>query len=126
MPDHMHLILWPYGDSSISDIMRDYKKFTSKRIIRQAEVERIDAWTLAFAQAGRETGRSDNKVWPDSYWDVNIFSERFLRQKIDYLHYNPVRAGLVAEPRGGYYPYSSFQNYEIGQEWLMEIDQQWG
>ena len=39
MPDHMHLVLWPYGDSSISDIMRDYKKFTSKRIIRQAEVE---------------------------------------------------------------------------------------
>ena len=55
---------------------------------------------------------------------MNIFSERFLRQKIDYLHYNPVRAGLVAEP--GEYAYSSFQNYEIGQEWLIEIDQQWG
>jgi REP element-mobilizing transposase RayT len=136
MPDHMHLILWPFGTATVSEIMRDYKKFTSTRIIRQAEVEQIEAWTAAFEQveqieawtaafeqAGKETGRSDNKVWQDSYWDVNIYTERFLRQKLNYLHRNPVRAGLVAEP--GEYMYSSYRNYVYGEDWLIEIDQEW-
>jgi REP element-mobilizing transposase RayT len=124
MPDHMHLIIWPFGASTVSQIMRDLKKFTARRIIRQAAVEQIEAWTWAFAQAGSETGRSANKVWQDSYWDSNIYSERFLRRKLDYLHLNPSRAGLVTDP--GEYPYSSYRNYECGEEWLIEIDQDWG
>ncbi len=66
MPDHIHLILWPWGESTVSDIMREYKEFTSKRIIRQVEVENIEEWGTAFRQAGQETGRSTNKVWQDS------------------------------------------------------------
>lgn len=69
MPDHIHLMLWPHGTATVSDIMRDYKEFTSKRIIRQAEVEGIAEWTAAFREAGQTTGRSQNKVWQDSYWD---------------------------------------------------------
>jgi REP element-mobilizing transposase RayT len=123
MPDHVHFILWPFGPAAVSEIMRDYKKFTSTRIIRQAEVERIEAWTSAFGRAGRETGRSHNKVWQDSYWDVNIYSERFLRQKLNYLHRNPVRAGLVEQP--GDYVYSSYRNYVCSEDWLIEVDQEW-
>ena len=99
------------------------KKFTSTRIIRQAEVEGINEWVAAFRQAGQETGRSINKVWQDSYWDVNIYSERFLRQKLDYLHWNPVRAGLVARPEE--YAYSSFRNYMYDEDRLIEIDGEW-
>ena len=123
MPDHIHLMIWPHGESTVSDIMRDYKEFTSKRIIRQAEVEGIDEWVAAFRRAGQETGRSKNKVWQDSYWDENVFTERFLRQKLNYMHRNPVRAGLVERP--GDYPYSSYRNYQLGEEWLIEIDRGW-
>lgn len=123
MPDHLHLIVWPYGKSTVSDFMRDYKTFTSKRIIRQAQVEKITDWINAFEQAGLETGRSDNKVWQDSYWDENVYTERFLRQKLNYIHRNPLRSGLVERP--GDYPYSSYRNYELGQEWLIEIDRGW-
>lgn len=72
MPDHLHLVIWPYGQTTVSEIMRDYKEFTSKRIIRQAEVERISEWSEAFKRAGATVGRSMNKVWQDSYWDENI------------------------------------------------------
>ncbi len=123
MPDHIHFIIWPYGTATVSDIMRDYKTFTSKRIIRQAKVENIAEWVTAFEQAGRETGRSNNKVWQDSYWDENVYTERFLRQKLNYIHRNPIRSGLVEQPAN--YAYSSFQNYEFGQEWLIEIDRGW-
>lgn len=39
MPDHLHLILWPFGQATVSETMRDYIKFTSTRIICQAQVE---------------------------------------------------------------------------------------
>ena len=123
MPDHVHLILWPFGPATVSEIMRDYKKFTSTRITRQAKVEQIEAWTSAFGRAGKETGRSHNKVWQDSYWDVNIYSERLLRQKLNYLHRNPVRAGLAEKPED--YVYSSYRNYVLGEDWLIEIDREW-
>jgi putative transposase len=123
MPDHIHLIIWPFGQATVSEIMRDYKKFTSRRIIRQAEAEQVKAWTVAFERAGEQTGRSSNKVWQDSYWDVNIFSERFLRQKLNYVHRNPVRAGLVEMPEE--YVYSSYRSYVQGEDWLIEIDREW-
>jgi len=123
MPDHIHLIIWPFGKSTPSDITRDYKKFTSTRIIRQAEVEGIGKWVSAFQVAGEKTGRSDNKVWQDSYWDENVYTERFLRQKLNYIHRNPVRAGLVENLAD--YPYPSYRNYEFGEEWLIEINRGW-
>jgi putative transposase len=123
MPDHLHLIVWPFGSTTVSEIMRDYKKFTSTRIIHQAELEGIEEWIAAFQRAGHETGRSAKKVWQDSFWDMNIYSEHILRQKLNYLHRNPVRAGLVENPED--YMYSSYRNYVCGENWLIEIDQEW-
>ena len=70
-----------------------------------------------------ETGRSQRKVWQDSYWDKNIYSERFLRQKLSYVHRNPLRAGLVEQPED--YPYSSYRDYALGDDSLFQIDRGW-
>jgi REP element-mobilizing transposase RayT len=123
MPDHIHLMIWPYGESTPTEIMRDFKKFTAVRIIRQAEVEGNADWLAAFQRAGEETERSQNKVWQDSYWDKNIYSELFLRQKLNYVHRNPVRAGLVEQPEQ--YAYSSYRNYVDSNDSLIEIDRDW-
>lgn len=123
MPDHMHLIIWPQGKATISDIMRDFKTFTAKRIIRQAQAEKSTDWISSFKQAGEQTGRSDNKVWQDAYWDKIIFTQKFLRQKLNYMHLNPVRAEIVDDVAA--YPYSSYRNYEYEEEWLIKIDQDW-
>ena len=123
MPDHLHLIIWLQGASSISDIMRDYKKFTAVRIIRQVKVEKRQEWLAAFEKAGQETGRSQHKVWQDSFWDKIVYTEKFLRQKLNYMHRNPCRAGLVEDP--GDYPYSSYRNYVYDDDTLMEIDRNW-
>ena len=123
MPDHMHLLLWPQQAENITAFMRDFKEFTAKRIVRQAKVEKRDDLLNTFRLAGEATGRAIHKVWQDDFWEVNVFTERFLRQKLNYIHRNPVRAGIVTEPSD--YPYSSFRNYEIGDESLMEIDRGW-
>ncbi|MBI3913955.1 MAG: transposase [Chloroflexi bacterium] len=124
MPDHFHVLIWPYGDAPVADMMRDFKRFTSGRIARQAEVEGKKEWLEAFRAAGEKTERAEYKVWQDDYWDKNIFSEKMLRQKLNYIHNNPVRAGLVNSPDE--YPYSSYRSYELGDEAWIEIDKDWG
>ena len=114
MPDHMYLLIWPYGESSVSDAMRDFKRFTSGRITRQARVEGKADWLAAFEAAGDQTGRAEYKVWQDSFWEQAIFTEKFLRQKLNYIHRNPVRAGLVEDPAE--YAYSSYRNYVFNDE----------
>lgn len=123
MPDHIHVILFPIGESQLGDFMRDFKRFTSGRLVRQVKVEGITEWSNAFAKAGEATNRGENKVWQDDYWDKNIYSEKFLRQKLNYIHRNPVRANLVAEPDG--YPYSSYRNYTKNDHSLIEVDMGW-
>jgi len=123
MPDHLHLLIWLQGTSTISEIMRDLKKFTAVRIIRQAEIENRPEWLTVFSQAGIKTGRSQNKVWQDSFWDKIIFSGKMLRQKLNYIHRNPVRAGLVETVDA--YPYSSYRNYMEDDDSLILIDKNW-
>lgn len=123
MPDHLHVLIWPQGKATVSDIMRDFKKFTAVRIIRQAEVEQKEGWLAQFQQSGRETGRSQNKVWQDDYWDKLVFTEKFLRQKLNYIHLNPLRSRLVDDLND--YPYSSYRNYEHNDHSLIEIDMDW-
>jgi putative transposase len=123
MPDHMHLLIRPYGKSSVSDIMRDFKRFTSGRITRQARLECRTDWLQAFEFAGDQSERADFKVWQDGSWEQLVFTEKFMREKLNHIHLNPVRAGLVHTAEE--YPYSSYCNYEMADESLIEMDRDW-
>lgn len=123
MRDHIHLLLFPEDANGLSAMIGAFKEFTAKRLIRQATVEKRQAWLDAFAHAGATTGRCENKVWQDSFWEMNLFSERMIRQKLNYIHRNPVRAKMVETP--GAYPYSSYRNYMLDDESLIEIDRGW-
>jgi putative transposase len=108
MPDHIHLLIWPTVETVVTDFMRDFKRFTSGRITRQAKVEGKADWIKKFEEAGTETERAEYKVWQDSFWEQTIYKEEFLRQKLNYIHLNPVRAGLCASAED--YLYSSYRN----------------
>lgn len=123
MPDHIHLLIWPKVANVITDFMRDFKRFTSGRITRQAKVEGKADWVKRFEEAGTETERAEHKVWQDSFWEQTIYTEEFLRQKLNYLHLNPVRVGLVQSAEE--YPYSSYRNYYLSDNQLIEIDSEW-
>lgn len=124
MLDHLHLLIYPTGDSSVvSDFMRDFKRFTSGRIARQAELEGKTDWIAHFQESGEETKRAEKKVWQDSFWEQFIFTEKFLTEKLNYIHMNPVRAGMVDDPAK--YPYSSYRNYEFNDNTLIDIDKDW-
>jgi putative transposase len=123
MPDHIHLLIWPREEKAVTDFMRDFKRFTSGRITRQAKVEGRVEWANMFESAGAETERAEFKVWQDSFWEQSIYTEKFLKQKLDYIHLNPVKAGIVVSAAD--YPYSSYRNYHLDDYHLIEIDNHW-
>ena len=51
----------------------------------------------------------EHQVWQESFYDFNVYTERKLHEKLNYMHNNPVMWGLVDDP--GDYLYSSYRNY---------------
>lgn len=59
-------------------------------------------------------------VWERRFYDFNIYSQEILKEKLDYIHMNPVRKGLVSSP--GDWRYSSFRNHSLGDNSIITID----
>ncbi|MCY7409747.1 MAG: transposase [Chitinophagales bacterium] len=113
MTNHLHLIISRNGEHTPSDIMKDFKKYTSTQIIQsiQLEPESRQSWmTWIFASAGKENANNRNyQFWQQENHPVELFTPEFALQKINYLHLNPVRAGFVSKPED--WMYSSAQDY---------------
>ena len=124
MPDHLHLIVLPLQrgekEQTISDLMRDFKKFTSKRIIEELTETGKTALLDFFSRSARGHKGQSYKVWQDGFFDENICSQDFLNQKIQYIHHNPVRKGMVADPEE--YVYSSAKSFVCEGEGALELD----
>jgi len=122
MSNHIHTI-WTAVNANLSDIVRDFKTFTSKAISKSIadEPESRREWLLyMFEFYARRTMANDHyKVWTSNNHPEEVFGEDFLRTKLNYTHENPVRAGLVVDPIE--YLYSSAANY-AGKKGIMEID----
>ncbi len=122
MPSHLHLIASGKDGAKLSDIMRDFKKFTSKEVVVTIKTinESRKKWLLdKFAFAGKVNMKNkDYKFWQDGLHAIELKSNLFMEQKLDYLHINPVAAGMVYEPE--HYVWSSAINY-TGQQGLIEV-----
>ncbi len=122
MSNHVHAICTA-THANLSDIIRDFKTFTSKAISKsiQQEPESRREWLLYMFHfyANKSAGNDHFKIWTNNNHPEAIFSDDFMRSKLNYIDTNPVRAGLVSEP--AHYNYSSASNYETGKG-LIEID----
>lgn len=122
MSNHIHVI-WTATHQNLSDIIRDFKTYTSKAITTsiQEEPESRRDWLLyMFRYFANGTNSNESfKVWTGNNHPEEITSDKFLKSKLNYIHQNPVRAGLVAEPSD--YLYSSAANY-AGKKGLIDVD----
>lgn len=122
MSNHVHVIASSSGQNSLSDIMRDLKKFTSKAIVTAiAETnESRKAWLLdRFAFRGRTNSKiKEYQFWQAGFHPIELVSNKFIDQKLHYIHHNPVEAGYVANPED--YLYSSAIDYSGGKG-LLEV-----
>ena len=111
MSNHIHLLARSQS-GDLSGIVRDFKNFTSKRfadIINSPEESRSDWMKMVFAYHGKLKDKQINQIWTHENHAEHIYSQKFIEQKIKYIHENPVRAGFVGKAYE--YLYSSAKNY---------------
>lgn len=123
MPSHIHAILWSHDGVNLFDVNRDFKRFTSRKISNEAEKQNRFDWLNKFMRA-RQLNRAQDvskyQVWQEGSHPEAIYTEKFARQKIDYIHLNPVRAGLAKTADG--WSYSSARAYLLSEETYPPTD----
>jgi REP element-mobilizing transposase RayT len=121
MSNHLHLLIRSQ-QARLSDTIREFKSFTAKQILEviNTEAESRRDWMLnIFEFAAKQHKRNEKyQIWTHENHAEIIYSNRFIDQKIRYIHDNPVRAGLVANTED--YLYSSARNY-AGLPGLIDV-----
>ena len=122
MSNHIHLIVQS-KEGKLSEIIRDYKSYTSKKIVEAIKEypESRKEWILwMFERAAKKHKRNSKyQVWTHDNHPEEPESNKFLDQKLDYVHQNPVRNGIVQNPED--YLYSSAMDY-AGMPGYLEIE----
>jgi len=113
MSNHLHLIASAKNED-LSDILKDFKKFTGKQIIEaiinNKQESRKDRILKIFKEEGNKNSRNnDYQFWRQDNQPQELYSPKFVFQKINYIHHNPVITGIVAIPE--HYLYSSAKDY---------------
>jgi REP element-mobilizing transposase RayT len=121
MTSHVHLIV-SSSKNPLNEIVRDMKKFTTKKLIEalNAEHESRRYWMLKKFQFAAERIKRVNefKVWKDGFHPVELDTNEMMDQRLEYVHQNPVEAGIVYSAED--YVYSSAAYY-AGGECLINI-----
>ena len=127
MSNHIHLIAQADKsiDQGLSEILRDFKKFTAKKIIATIKThgESRREWMLRLFKyyAKYNTNNREYQFWIQNNHPTALWHPEVIWQKIDYIHLNPVRAKIVDEP--DQYLYSSASNYASeNKNGLLEMD----
>ncbi len=122
MTNHIHLLVNCVNEN-LSQVVGDFKKITSKKIIEaiQQENESRREWMLNLFsfEASKHTRNKNYQFWTHDNHPIEIFSNKFIKQKVEYIQNNPVRAAIVDKPED--YIYSSARNY-ADMDNLMDIN----
>jgi len=116
LPDHLHIVMTlPDGDADFS---------TRWSLIKRE-------FTRGFVSAGLPLPRHANgepALWQRRFWEHTIRDDRDFERHVDYIHYNPVKHGLVGRVRD--WPHSSFHRYVrlglVPQDWGGDFRQDQG
>jgi REP element-mobilizing transposase RayT len=121
MPSHMHLVV-RRTEGKMGDWLRDYKSYCAKEIIsaiqdnpQESRKETLLYMFRYFAKVQKQN--KEFMFWQKTSYPVDITSAAIRKQKVDYIHQNPVRAGYVDEPQ--HWRYSSA--YPLQEVKLSEI-----
>ena len=118
MPNHVHCILYfPEAGFNLNKILSNGKRFMAYELVNRLE-KANDTNTLTILQNAlteRERKKKQlHKVFKDSFDAKPIFSEKFLLQKLNYIHYNPVKGKWRLAKDFVSYEHSSASFYEEG------------
>lgn len=125
MSNHLHLISRAAEGKSLSNLLRDFKKYTASEIyrnIKQNPQESRRDWMIwMFDRAGKKNSNNTYfQFWQQDNHPIELDSNILKDQKLEYIHMNPVNAGIVLSPED--YVYSSACNYVGLPDVLLEVE----
>ncbi len=105
MPEHVHLLVSEPNKGDPSKVLQVLKQRVSRELL-----------------AGRLEGdhSMERHFWMRRFYDFNVWSGEKITEKLEYMHLNPVKRGLVAHPQD--WPWSSWSFYANGDKGLIAID----
>ena len=124
MTNHMHLIFRSVKEQKPQLLIGDFKRFTSKAIV-QAIIdnpkESRKEWLIKkFINAGKKSSNvKKHQFWRHDNKPIELWSNKVIAEKINYIHNNPVEEGLVYKPED--YVYSSAKDYSGEKGILNDI-----
>ena len=114
LPDHLHA-LWSLPEDDADFSMR-------WSLIKSGFSRGLDA---AASRSARHVAKREKGLWQRRYWEHAIRDARDLARHIDYIHFNPVKHGLVS--RVCDWPHSSFHQYvargDLPQDWGGDVSE---
>ena len=114
MPEHVHLLVGEPEGGLLAKAIQLLKQNVS-RIVHASEP--VGAHPSNPGQGGAPA------FWLPRYFDLNVWSQRKLIDKLRYIHRNPVKRGLVRNPED--WKWSSFRHYMFGEVGPVEIESRW-
>ena len=120
LENHLHVIA---SAPELANAMKRFKMFTARKIIDLLK-ERNSTTLLRHFQALKRDHKSesDYQLWEEGYHPQEITGDEMMRQKVEYIHLNPVKRGYVDDPT--HWRYSSARNY-AGQPELIDVVTDW-
>ena len=119
LENHIHWI------AQSEDLNKDVTRFkaTAKMLVNYLaeEGQQKILQQFVFYKKAHKKDR-EHQVWEEGSHPQLMQNEQVLRQKLDYIHFNPVKRGYVDKPE--HWRYSSARNY-MGQEGLIDVYCQW-
>jgi putative transposase len=124
MPEHFHLPIKPEPAESTSALMQELKKRTAQRTVSLLTENQGYPWCHKMLSGLRlpATVHSDSRyrVWERRFYPYGVYSDRKRREKLNYMHNNPVKRGLVRSPEE--WPWSSYRFYYLNDSSLLSMD----
>jgi putative transposase len=109
MSNHMHLIWQPLNDFTPEKIQHSLLSFTAHQFKVDLEVNHPHVLSHFKVKAKDR----NFQFWERNSLGVDLFNEAVFVQKLDYIHWNPVKAGLCNLPEQYYYSSAKFYEYGV-------------
>ena len=115
MPDHFHMVVNP-KDGGVKEFLGALKSLTARRLIETTG-------GFDFTRSEPDADGTIHQVWQESFKAIPLWSAWMIWQKINYIHANPVKAGLVKSAKD--YRWSSFHAFYSESEQPLTVDRDW-
>jgi REP element-mobilizing transposase RayT len=121
MPNHLHALVKPEGDRTIYNLLQSFGSFTAHAILARLKSESRHDLLTFFARRQDKDAHKEHQIW-QPIQAKNVYSVAFLREKLDYIHNNPVAKQWRLVGDRANYAYSSVCFYDRGEAPVVEVD----